>query len=679
MFSPPVTTPCTIQCVLVGNTSSGKTTTTNALFAQPLSATSRQRNTLRPRVYVESSAPDDPATISQRNAAADAITADNPTAITPIEHAIAPVHDLDLPVPLRIVDVPGLDDGEQSAQYEAFLNRVAPDVQVYLVVVDINDAFNTKGSRDLLSTVTNLVACCSAEGPVRLLVLVNKCDDMTLGANGQLSFEDPELAEMYQQVQDVVEKACAGIRDLAYRVTPFSAADAYVYRMMHFNKGVALESKDIQRIGLQELGKREWNAMSEQTQREWFHNGLQAADYEQRMRQCGFAQAMQAFRDLVGPAEIRQWATAHVEAQVTKMQASVGSLEDVEFVSNRLEVMEKLFFTPLTNLYTWYRELLEKTDAPPEMNAETMVAGLSWVWLVQRFGVAGKLDGLQDAESLLGRSAEWIGFVCDVHTAIAKTDALVPQFRACPFVVTTLYKLRAHFVTALIERYHATIETHAWVLPVTDEVLVEVLLNSARTLETLSPDDAYVLNVPFRRLMDTTFGSDFPTQVAGQPMVRIWNGLAELGVEKLILMQWAKAYLLQKDAYAQLAVTGREASGRDASCRDASYHWTLEVHLGHVDAPADPDLRAFLRALEVRTKYLNAKCGATVELAPGDTAELVELECLLTLHAQQQEAERLANAPPPRRSSRRRKRAAQTNESDDEDARVGPATRRARC
>ena len=64
-------------------------------------------------------------------------------------------------------------------------------------------------------------------------------------------------------------------------------------------------------------------------------------------------------------------------------------------------------------------------------------------------------------------------------------------------------------------------------------------------------------------------------------------------------------------------VTRRVPTRRDASGRDASYHWTLEVHLGHVDAPADPDLRAFLRALEVRTKYLNAKCGATVELAPG--------------------------------------------------------------
>ena len=59
--------------------------------------------------------------------------------------------------------------------------------------------------------------------------------------------------------------------------------------------------------------------------------------------------------------------------------------------------------------------------------------------------------------------------------------------------------------------------------------------------------------------------------------------------------------------------------------------------------------------------------------------ELVALDCLLSLHAQQQEAERLANAPPPRRSSRRRKRAAQTNESGDEEARVGPAARRARC
>ena len=668
MFSPPVTTPCTIQCVLVGNTSSGKTTTTNALFAQPLSATSRQRNTLRPRVYVESSAPDDPSIIAQRNAAADAITADDPTAITPIEHAIAPVHDLDLPVPLRIVDVPGLDDGEQSAQYEAFLNKVAPDVQVYLVVVDINDAFNTKGSRDLLSTVTDLVACCSAEGPVRLLVLVNKCDDMSLGTDGQLSFEDPELAEMYQQVQEVVENACAGICDLAYHVTPFSAADAYVYRMMHFNKGSALESKDFQRIGLQELGKREWNAMSEQTQREWFHNGLQAKDYEQRMRQCGFTQAMQAFRDLVGPAEIRQWATAHVEKQVASLQASVGSLADIVHVTDRLEMMEKLFFAPLTRLYSWYRELLEKTDAPPEMNAETMVSGLSWVWLVQRFGVAGKLDGLQDAESLLGRSVEWLAFVNDVHTAIAKTDTLVPQFHACPFVATTLYKLRAHFVTSLIERYHATIQTHAWVLPVTDEVLVEALLNSAKMLKTLSPDDAYILNVPFRRLMDTPFGDYFSTHVAGRQMVRIWNGLAELGVEKLILIQWAKAYLLQKDAYVKPEDTGR----------NASYHWTLEVHLGHVDTPADPNLCAFLRALEIRTKYLNAKYGTTVELAPGDTTELVELECLMSLHAQQQEEERLANAPPPRRSSRRRKRAAQANESGDEDVRVGPTTRRAR-
>ena len=669
MSASPVTTPFSIQCVLAGNTSSGKTTTTNALFALPLSDTSRRRNTLRPRVYVESTAPDDPETIAARNAEADAITADDPTAITPIEHATAPVEELDLPVRLRFVDSPGLDDGEQSDRHEAFLTKVAPDVQVYMVVVDINDAFNTKGSRDLLSTVTNLVACCSAEGPVRLLVLVNKCDDMTLGADGQLSFEDPELAEMYQQVQDVVEEACAGICDLAYRVTPFSAADAYVYRMMHFNKGVALESKDIQRIGLRELGKREWNAMSEQTQREWFHNGLHAEDYDQRMHQCGFAQLVQAFRDLVGPAEIRQWATAYVEKQVASLQASVGSLADVAHVTDRLELMEKLFFTPLTELYTWFSGLLEQTDAPPEMNAEAMVAGLSWVWLVQRFGVTAKLDTLQDAESLLGRSTEWQAFVHDIQTAIAKTDALVPGFRVCPFVATTLYKLRGHFVTALIDRYHATIQTHAWVLPVSDDVLVEVLLNGAQMLKTLSSDDAYVLNVPFRRLMDTTFGDDFPTNVAGHQMVRIWNGLAELGVEKLILMQWAKAYLLQKNVYAQpLPSTGH----------NPAYHWTLDVHLGHVDASAKPELCAFLRALEVHTKYLNAKYGTTVELSPGETAELVELECLLALHAQQQEAERLANAPPPRRSSRRRKRAAQSEKSGDDDG-MGPVTRRTRC
>ena len=81
----------------------------------------RASATLRPRVYVESDVPDDHDDChSQRRA--DAITLDDPTAITPIEHAIM-IHDLDF-LTLRMVDVPGLDDGEQSAQHEAFLNRL---------------------------------------------------------------------------------------------------------------------------------------------------------------------------------------------------------------------------------------------------------------------------------------------------------------------------------------------------------------------------------------------------------------------------------------------------------------------------------------------------------------------------------------------------------------------------
>jgi hypothetical protein len=127
--------------------------------------------------------------------------------------------------------------------------------------------------------------------------------------------------------------------------------------------------------------------------------------------------------------------------------------------------------------------------------------------------------------------------------------------------------------------------------------------------------------------------------------VKIWNQLADMGVDKNLISSWAKAHLLHKNTYApDYDVPGQ-----------AMYHLDLEVRLGHLNRTKDPVLFDYLSILEARTKQLNYRHAGSLTTEPGETSVLTEFDWFMRFHETMQKDAKKNHAP--RRSHRRRKRA----------------------
>ena len=148
---------------------------------------------------------------------------------------------------------------------------------------------------------------------------------------------------------------------------------------------------------------------------------------------------------------------------------------------------------------------------------------------------------------------------------------------------------------------------------------IPALLANVRALVRLRVAPA-VINAPFAVF-------DYDTLVCqhhlpGEACVAMWTELVALGVNKRHLLRWAKAYVLLKNVYDTSAWP--EHDGRP------TYHLALETYLGHLATPNDPDLAAYVCALETRTKWLNYAYAAQVPWMD-DVVELPELAYVFAL------------------------------------------------
>ena len=53
------------------------------------------------------------------------------------------------------------------------------------------------------------------------------------------------------------------INNIKCEFTPLSAADTFVYRMLHNNPYVELDMKLLQKFGINEVGKRKWSKLND--------------------------------------------------------------------------------------------------------------------------------------------------------------------------------------------------------------------------------------------------------------------------------------------------------------------------------------------------------------------------------------------------------------------------------
>ena len=280
--------------------SAGKSTLVNAILVNKMSSTKIKRTTMLPQVYIETNKKDELTKESiqeiqemndrenQRILKGELeLTDDN---CVNIYHEIPKCYDLmKLPrnISLNIHDIPGLNDSSTEKIYYNYIDKSYLTFDIIFIVVDINEAFNTSGSVQILKNMVEN-AQRQPKKQMKICIIANKCDELQPNSQGELEFVDEEYLEMYEQIEKETEKYLGGINNIDYKVLKLSAEDSFIYRMYKKNPKVDLDPKLVNKFGLNEFGKRSWTSMTDDKKREKIRDFFQNEDIEQSLKLTGF-------------------------------------------------------------------------------------------------------------------------------------------------------------------------------------------------------------------------------------------------------------------------------------------------------------------------------------------------------------------------------------------------------
>ena len=618
----------TLRCAIVGPVSSGKSTLFNAISANLYSEYLMKQTTMVPTIYVEATGdkvPDDSASILAHNKQMNRKYWESPELLQTMENLPYVEHTVPkfggaftFAMPLAFYDVPGLDDGNSESIYFKYLEKVGTSMHMFVLVVDLmGDPFNKSGSRRILDKIVEIVQ--SHDRPVRLLIVVNKCDDMFLDEHDTLEFDDPEHAGLFTQVTTVVNDSCEDVNNLECHVVPLSAADAHVYRMMHYHPETQLPIKDINRIGLKEVGRNQWNRKSEGAKRQWFAEGLLDADYENRMKACGFDAFVKTFQDLARPDVVQSWASDQFNHMLSDLTATIsdGSSESLAAV---LEKLKLLFFPQVSVAHNRLRRIIQgPTEELSVMIDETYTKLEEMVALKQRL----ERDLHTNFAHSLGN--EWDVFEAEVNVCMTNLTVLAKEYtpHESPFVSLLLKRLEIHIRQILLER-HLRILNEIWKSPLATDELPNVFRANVRALDSLGATTEQK-NAPFAAYNYKDVMQSRRHHSSGNDIVKLWCDLAVLGIRPELLLEWSKAYLFQKNVY-----DANQWYGFDGR---PMYHLALETRLGHMKTDMTK-LETYLHALEMKTKWLNDRYASSIEWNDDDVhVDLPELDYVVQLHS----------------------------------------------
>ena len=291
-----------VNGVILGCVSAGKSTLVNAILVSKLSDTKMKRTTMLPQVYIEGSAADDMSynvsDILKQNTKMNEDIINGKIILTtenckPVYHTIPPLYDIiEFPsndIHLDMYDIPGLNDSTTENIYYDYIDKSFHEFDVIFVVVDIQESFNTSSSIKILDNIiTN--AQKNTEKTVNVCIIANKCDDLKENEDSrELEFVDEEYAEMFDQIQKEVGNRFDTIQNIKYNILKMSAEDSFIYRMYSKNPDVELDPKLINKFGLNEFGKHKWSKWSADKKNKKIKEFLGDGDIGERFKMCGFA------------------------------------------------------------------------------------------------------------------------------------------------------------------------------------------------------------------------------------------------------------------------------------------------------------------------------------------------------------------------------------------------------
>jgi GTP-binding protein EngB required for normal cell division len=380
-----------INVAIVGCVSVGKSTLNNALFVEQLSDCHMKRTTAVPQLYHEltrretliaegkvqahqhdlsASDIENIRTVNRvRNAAAmastlegNALTLADIAAVEYIVPKIKAIFDLKgdshgNDVVLTIHDLPGLNDAKTKSVYFEHIRSTRKEIDLYVFVTDITSGCNTSEEVEILELVGECVKANKAdELESRVLVVVNKCDELVHKGNEPPYPVDDEQQEMLKQIQKVV-----GCAIPHHSLACVSAEDAFIYRMVMAKRFDDLDDKYIAKLGANEFGRRQWSKMDAGDRRKSVAKILDTVACNEGVRMSGFTNLAVVLRDIFTPQTQYVCLLNHYRNALEARELSPIALdisEDLQWFRTmdvRLCMLNKLFEKTErahTNLYT---------------------------------------------------------------------------------------------------------------------------------------------------------------------------------------------------------------------------------------------------------------------------------------------------------------------------------------
>jgi predicted GTPase len=265
-----------ISVAIIGPVSAGKSTLMNALFARKYSDTALKRTTMNPQVYTSDSVNynvDKEIILKVNRAQNSKLINDSENGIklesvNESHHCVNEWYDivsLHEGVNLRIYDIPGLNDRDNDDIYFKYMSETFHKFDIVILMIDVNSALNTPGELKILKFVVEHIKKSDAKrrhARTDLIVLVNKCDDMSYNDNKKLCVNSDQK-EMVDQVEKILDRTINEIYvDLSYHMIPISCEDAFISRIYKRYPSIKLEDKFLNKIGINNFGKRSWSRLN---------------------------------------------------------------------------------------------------------------------------------------------------------------------------------------------------------------------------------------------------------------------------------------------------------------------------------------------------------------------------------------------------------------------------------
>ena len=372
-----------IRVGLVGCVSSGKSTILNSICVNQYEDMKIKRTTMVPSVYKESNDKiRDSGEISEIHSKNKRINKEmyekdkdlKLEDINKMEYIIPKIKNfIDLPehIYLDIYDIPGLNDGKTKDVFFKWIDQNFSELDIILHIVDINSPLNTSDQIDILKMIIRNIENekINNNREVFLLTIINKCDEMDIDDSSGKFIFDEEDQENYDQVvkytMDAIKEEAKDMNNIKCEFTPLSAADTFVYRMLHNDPNVELDMKLLQKFGVNEVGKRKWAKLNDNEKKCFIKEHFKDCDINDTLQLTGYNKLK---------SEINNHLTPHKQSSIliSRLQKE---LKD-KTVVNKTFSKDKDKMNELIDLYNSYCQKIYVIDQLYNTNNSHMISDL---------------------------------------------------------------------------------------------------------------------------------------------------------------------------------------------------------------------------------------------------------------------------------------------------------------